>query len=501
MGSEPGNGYRLSVTSLRRPVVLMALFLLTGAGVPESRQVARERAYTAIKQKRWPEAMARLNKLLDAEPGDMRLRMERGYARQASGDLLAAADEFELIARAPGEFQAQALEALRVVKSQSSAAGRDMNVRGLVDAGYDDLRQGRRTAARDKFDRALLAEPGKTHLSKQLAYMSLSDKDFVRAAARLEGVRRLAPFDYVTALELGYVYDSLHDKAGAIRSFTQALASPDPDVRETASQALRGLGGQGGPAYVDVYAAPFWTSRFQNRVVTFEGQVGRTVQRYKPLSVYLAARFTRDSRSHTDSLPEIYADNVLSLAPGLRFQPEGTSARLNLEVGPAFNLLRTAEHPREVELEARAVLSDYRFWAGRARTFVDLGGSVGYYGRHRDNVIGELLGRAGVKVFDDNLFQLSLYAPVKALKDVNRDFYNNVVEFGLGGEARPFTPVNLALRAEFLRGCYMGISGRDPNPFGAVYRDTRVMLVYAAHFSGARPPPPVRRRKHRLYLW
>lgn len=519
MGSPAGNGYRLTVTSRFRPAILRATFLLLGAlagaacsgsgnrapgagvGVREDRRVARERAYRAIAQKRWPEAISRLSRLLDDEPGDMRLRMERGYARQAAGAYLAAADEFALIAREPGEFQAQALEAIKVVQSQSSAAGQDMNVRGLIDAGYDDLRRGERGGAREKFDRALLAEPGKTSLSKQLAYMSLADGDLIRAAARLEGVRRLSPLDYQTALELGYVYDSLHDKPGAIRSFTAALGSPDPEVRETATQALRALGGQGGPVYVDVYASPYWTSRFRNRVVNLEAQVGRTFERYKAVSVYLATRWTRDSRSHTNSIPEIYADNVLSIAPGLRFQPEGYSAHLNAEVGAAVNLLRTPEHPTDVEPEARVVLSDYRFWAFRARTFADLGGSVGYYGRHRDNVIAEVQGRAGIKAFDADLFQLSLYGPFKLIKDVNRDFYNNVVEFGGGAEVRPYTPSNLAVRVEFLRGSYMGIVGRDPNPFGATYRDTRAMLVYSAHFSGARPPAPVRRKKHRLYLW
>lgn len=522
MGSPAANGYRLTVTSRCRPSPLRALSLLAGAlaaagcagssrldglaaagvGIREDRLAARERAYLAIRQKRWPEAVSRLNKLIDDEPGDMRLRMERGYARQAAGALPEAADEFALIAREPGEFQAQALEALKVVNAQSTEAGRDMAVRGLIDAGYDDLRRGYRGEARDKFDRALQAEPGKTHLSKQLAYMSLADGDLVRAAERLEGVRRLAPFDYQTALELGYVYDSLHDKPGAVRSFSAALASPDPEVRATATEALRALGGPGGPVYLDVYVAPYWTSRFRNEVVAAEAQVGRTFESLKALSVYLAARWTRDSRSRGGSAPEIYSDNAVSLAPGLRLQPPGYSAHLNVEFGAAANVIRTPEHPGAVEAEARVLLADYRYWAGRARTFADLGGSVGFYSRHRQNVIAELQARAGFKVSDSGLFHLRLYAPLRVIKDVNRDFYNNVAEFGAGAEARPFTSVNLALRAEVLKGSYLGIAGRDPNPYGASYRDTRVMAVYTAHFSGMRPPPPpVRRRKHRLYLW
>lgn len=507
------------MTSRRRPGTFKAVFLVAGllaAGAcssaggrgagpaPEVRgspRERRERAYQAIKEGRWNEAIVGLNGLIEEDPGDMRLRMERGYARQSAGSAAAAADEFTLVARSSGEFQAQALEALTVLEAEASPAARTSAVDGLLDAGYDALRKGGTAEAREKFDRALLADPGRTSVRKQLAYMSLASGDPVQAAERFEGVRRLTPLDAQTALELGYVYDSLHDKPGAVRSFTAALKSPDPEVRATAAAALTALGGEGGPNYLDVVASPYSSSRFRNVIANLEAQAGRTLERSPAFSVYLAGRLTRDSRSHSGTVPEVYADNVLSLAPGLRFQPRGFSARLSVESGAALNLLRTAEHPRGVEPETRVVLADYRYWPGPWRTFADLGGTLGYYSRHRDNVIGELLGRGGVRVWDNRLFSLAAYAPLTVIKDGNRDFYNNAVEYGVGGELRPYAGLNLTVRGEFLRGTYMGIAGRDPNPFGASYRETRLILVYAAHFSGARPPPPVRRRTHRLYLW
>lgn len=466
---------------------------------PQSR---REAAYRHLAARRWDAALADLNALLDQDPSDMRLRMERGYARQAAGTPAAAADEFTLVARVEGPYQEQARGALAVLAAESAPGARESAVEALLNKGYDDLRRGDEGPARVKFSQVLLEEPGKTEVRKQLGYMSLADGDLVAAASQLEGVRRLAPLDHQTALELGYIYHSLHDRPRAVRSFTAALGSPDPAVRESAQSALRVVKQDDAPFYVDVYASPHQSARFRNRIVHLEAKGGYRPPGLRWASATLAARWDRDSRSRIGTVPEVYSDNVFSVAPGLRLQPEGVSAHLSLEYGAAFNLLRTAEHPRRVEPEGRAVLVDYRYWPGPWRSFFDLGGSVGYYSRHRDNLIAEAQARLGAKVFDSGSSQLTVYVPLRGVRDSNRDFYNNLAEFGLGGEVQPSTRLNLTLRGEVLRGVYAGLSGVDPNPYGARYRETRVLLVYAGHFSWGGPrPEPVVRKARRLYLW
>jgi len=96
--------------------------------------------------------------------------------------------------------------------------------------------------------------------------------------------------------------------------------------------------------------------------------------------------------------------------------------------------------------------------------------------------------RGGVKAWDNGSSQLSVYAPLNAFKDTNRDFFNNVVEIGAGLELQPSTKVNLKIRAEYLRGTYMGITGRDANPYGPHYDDVRVTLSYSGHFTGQSAP-------------
>ena len=82
--------------------------------------------------------------------------------------------------------------------------------------------------------------------------------------------------------------------------------------------------------------------------------------------------------------------------------------------------------------------------------------------------------------------------------DSNRDFYNNIVEAGAGLEFQPLTTANFSVRAEYLRGWYAGIEGRDPKPYGPRYDEVRATVAYYAHFS-RRPAAagfePTRRRR------
>lgn len=483
------------------PSILLIFMLASGSsGAAEADAGRWERldsVYGHLREKRWEEAVVLLGVLLDETPADARLRLQLGYARLELGDRAAAADEFALAAREPGELQEQARSALRSLQEDPpEAAGirRD----ALLNQGYEDLRRDDAAAAREKFLMALRADPGRTLIAKQLGYMSAADGDAAEAAARFEGVRLLEPRDHLTALELGYLYDSLHDEAAAERSFAAAVQSPDPRIRAAARKALDGIRARSDPHYLDVEAAAVSSSRFANKILSLDAKAGWKPAPAGPLSVYAAIRGARDTRSRSGEVPEIYSDDAVSFAPGLRLQPKGWNTSLSAEWGLTVNLLRTAERPERTQTDGRVVLSDYRYWPGPRRLFADAGLNVGWYGRYRDNVIGTLRARAGLRLRAGPRSQLTLYAPAYVHKDSNRDFYNNVVEAGAGVEFQPLTTLNFNVRAEYLRGWYAGIEGRDPNPYGPRYDEFRVTAAYYAHFS-RRPDPsrfePTRRRR------
>lgn len=471
----------------------MAALLLATACAAGKRRVAvastppapldLARVYELLKAGRTQDAIVPLDELIDVDPTNMRLRMERGYARQTLGQREAAADEFAFVAREPGPFQSQAQGALAEIATESKPTSIAVRRDALLNEGYADLRQGNRLEARRKFAAALVEDPGRPEIIKQLGYMSVADGDMVDAVKKFEGERRLVPRDYEAALELGYLYDSLHDESGAEASFAAARLSPDARIRDAASSALKNVRARAAPFYVDVYASPYYTSRFSDKVAYFEASAGYKPEPDGPISFYLDSRYTQDTLSRGGVVPEIYSDNYASLSPGIRYQPKGFNASLTADWGLAINLLPTADHPGATEFDGRVVLADYHYWEGPDSLFADVGASAGFYSRYRDNVIGYLQSRGGIKAWDNSRSQLSLYAPVNVYKDTNRDFFNNAVEAGAGLEFQPSTKINLKFRAEYLRGTYMGITGRDPNPYGPHYNDVRLTLIYAGHFA------------------
>jgi Flp pilus assembly protein TadD len=455
---------------------------------PENRRARIELTYLHIRSKRWKEALALLDSLLDEDPTDMRLRMERGYVRQAMGEPYEAADEFRIVMRESDEFHDQARDALKEVEYEASPAAREITSTTLINEGYEDLKRGEKTAARAKFMEALFEVPGSTEVTKQLGYMNVADGNSAAALDEFAGVHRLTPLDYESALELGYLYESLHDESGSKKAFAAALLSPDPKIHGEAAAALKEIYGRTDPLYLDVNASPYYTSRFGDYIANAEVIAGYRPDWAGPLSFYFASRYNQDSLSHSGAAPVVFDDNYVSFAPGLRLQPRGFDVTLTAEYGPAVNLILSSDHPNKVEYDGRVVLADYHYWGGPLRTFADAGGSVGYYSRYQDDVIGQLQLRAGFKAWDNNVSQVTLYAPVNVIKDSNLEFYNNLVEIGGGMEFQPWTKVNLKIRAEFLRGTYMRVQGVDENPYGPQYNDLRITLVYSGHFTKQRKP-------------
>lgn len=454
----------------------------------------RARGYELLACGRLAEAIAAFSTAASADPGDKRARMELGYARQSAGDLSAAADDFELASREPGEFQEQARAALKALREGGTSAG-DVQRDSLLDEGYDALRKGENEAAREKFRLALAGDPRRPDIAKQLGYMSLEEGDFAGAARSFEGASGLAPDDCVATLELGYIYARLHNDAKAEKKFSEALWCPEKKAREAAAAALKNLRASDPSVYLDLYAAPLYTSRFEDKIAFFEAILGWKPRPRWPVSVYVAGRYTEDSRSRGGEIPEIYSDNAVEIGPGVKLQPRNMNLSLTAEWSAARNLTRSAEHPDRVEYNKRVVLADYFYWE-RRRLFADAGASLGYYSRNQDNVIAYLQARAGLSFWEGGAARASLYLPAYASKDGNRDFFNNFAEIGAGAELATISELSLRLRTEYVRGFYMGIEGRDPNPYARAYNDIRVMLIFSTRLSRMRrrppqaPPPP-----------
>ena len=116
---------------------------------PQNQRATLELGYLAGRQSLRAEAVRWFEKAIGREPENLRLRIELAYALQGLGELERAESEFQAVAREPGEFQAQAQEALatvgRLMEEQRNRRekGRDERRDALLNRGYAALKEGR----------------------------------------------------------------------------------------------------------------------------------------------------------------------------------------------------------------------------------------------------------------------------------------------------------------------------------------------------------------------
>jgi hypothetical protein len=101
-----------------------------------------------------------------------------------------------------------------------------------------------------------------------------------------------------------------------------------------------------------------------------------------------------------------------------------------------------------------------------------------HFRRDRDNNIGFLKTRAGLRVLRLHRTTLGLYAVHHLNLDTNGDFWNNRAELGLGTRIRPWTGSGLDLFVEFLRGTYLSRDGRYVNPYPKKYDELRAGAIF-----------------------
>jgi hypothetical protein len=101
-----------------------------------------------------------------------------------------------------------------------------------------------------------------------------------------------------------------------------------------------------------------------------------------------------------------------------------------------------------------------------------------HFRRDRNNDIGFLKLKAGLRMLQVHRTVAGLYAVHHLNLDINGDFWNNRAELGLGTRIRPWTGSGLCLFAEYLRGAYLDRDGLYVNPYPTRYDEFRVGLTF-----------------------
>ena len=371
------------------------------------------------------------------------------------------------------------------------------NARARLDLAYTLLSTAQDKEAVEAFEEAVRLDARNIQVRSQLGYLYLH-LDRTRDALRqfLE-VEKLDPTNYQVKTQLGYLYDKLGDKEQARELFSEAMASADPEITAKARQALKNLApaasARAGAVVSEVYAAPFYQSRFGNVIAPLIVRTGVILEPTHGVEAYASVRFTRDTRSVGGGAPQIYSDNFLVTGLGLKARPFKNNLTVYAEAGIATNLLRSSLSTVRSRSDYRAGVYYAKEWGTQTETsgptaqmkFVgDVYFDASYYSRFRNNIIGYAQARPGLRLFQWNKTSVDAYARLAAVKDKGGDFYNNIGEGGGGLRFTPYRPLGVSISAEYVRGVYFGISRPgEPNPYGSQYGDFRVMVTLNKYFT------------------
>jgi hypothetical protein len=293
------------------------------------------------------------------------------------------------------------------------------------------------------------------------------------------------------ALELAYMYLARGDVKSARVELLGAAAGPDVAL---ANQAQAQLDQFPGRWWADVYAETFGWSRIDgpndtaDLVPTLRLRGFRRVHESVDANAYLFTQVTRDVASRgagNGAIPLIYADNSAMAGAGFLLRVAGRYVGFFGQVGPAIKLVDDGVNDT-VQLDVRGgvVLS----WASAAcyvqGGIIEAGSwcmevySEGVYtSRFDHDVQGFGRSRVGFTFADTGPVSWQIYWEVRAAGDLNGDYYDNLIESGMGPRWRLNGPIRIDLLVGGHAGAYLGRENRDPLPDKTQYFDLRLLAA------------------------
>jgi len=287
---------------------------------------------------------------------------------------------------------------------------------------------------------------------------------------------------HVVAMELGYLAVEREDLPAARDHFRDAKLA----ARGRAREAKAAMEGVPRDVWFDLYAEGYGWHRFVPDNSTNFVPMLRFRALWDPLEKvdlepYLFVQVSRDfsSRGATSpgEVPLIYADNSLMFGVGIQLSLWKRRIGLFAQIGPAFNLLRDdGRQPVMLDFRAGAFLfaetprchPDARDDGRGAEISVDPCAEVYaeavYVSRFDHNLQAMARGRYAIGWLVTGPVAWQPIAEVRFFKDTNNDYWNNLVDGGVGHRWRLLQPFGLDLMLSVHVGSYFGLENVDPAP-------------------------------------
>ncbi|MBU2636233.1 MAG: hypothetical protein KJ963_04000 [Bacteroidetes bacterium] len=374
---------------------------------------------------------------------------------------------------------------INIVKSQSHQDDKS----SILLKAYDLISTNPKEAVK-LFELASQLDSSDSQIKKQLGYLYISDGQNEKAVENFKIADELSPSD-TNKLQIAYLLNLLKRNEEALIYFQQLENSVDAEIREKSQIAVlvleQSTRGQKFPWWGDVYADPYYDTRFESAFWYLRVRQGYYLDKEKLFSIFGAVKISGDSKSKsgTDAIaPELYSDNALIIGTGFKISPfYGFSTEIQGGVG--IELLESNSN--------RKVKEDFRFELiyGNGiypsisipekirfvlKPLTDVFGSFGYYSRFK-NGIGYGSGRLGARVIEFKKSAIDIYSRFNIARDTEKKYYNNLVEWGGGFRIIPDHLFGLIFAAEFHRGRYWRVTDQlIPN--GLYYNSYRFFIIF-----------------------
>ncbi len=310
---------------------------------------------------------------------------------------------------------------------------------------------------------------------RELGYASLKKSYLADAAREFESAVRLDLSDDQSRLQLGYIYNMLHDDATALTWFRRAGASRSAKVAAQARQAIRNL--QGPRFTTTVWALPLVSSRWDTAFGY--GQIKTEWNAKKlPFRPYVSLRFEGDSTTRTGGTnPEVLSSDGVTAAVGA-IRAVNQSMWLWAEGGESYSAVTHRTQP-----DYRGGLAFARVWGAKLfndepGAFFDANFDAVWLSRVNRDTISYTQTKTGYELPPVKALGLrqQFFFAANVVADQQRSVYNNLVEAGPAYRFG-FTPFKQAWAyVAYLHGVYT-LPGRSD------YNDLRLVVWWAKSFS------------------
>ncbi|MDI6765610.1 MAG: hypothetical protein QME52_02115 [Bacteroidota bacterium] len=375
---------------------------------------------------------------------------------------------------------------LLIENSGRSQIVQDSSLAIILERAYSLLDNNPNEAER-LFEKAISLEPMNVVYRRQLGYLYNSLQKYDLALRQFYFAESLNSSDTIK-LQIAYTYSLMGQKEKAEKILKELESSSSQDIREKAKMELGGNKDQPSHWWTHIYTAAFYDTRWETSFLQTDMKSGYFLTDDKILSGFGFIMLSGDARSHGGLAPVIISDNSLIFGLGINIKPlEGF--QINIQDGLAFDLIAEAalSKPkndfRAVAIYSYGIYPKFTYNSGFKTPytpFADIYTSVGYYSRYQ-NSIWYLQGRFGYRIIEASYTAFDIYSKGNLVRDTGKEFYNNLVEGGIGIQVIPNIEWGVYLSAEYDVGQYLNYIG-SPNPYKRYYSMYRFFIIFERSF-------------------